>query len=367
MTEPAITVLIDTYNHERFIEQAITSAFEQDFPHSETEIIVVDDGSTDRTPEIVRKFGPRVRLLRKDNGGQASAFNSGIAESKGDIVAFLDGDDWWAARKLSAVARAFEKNREVGVIGHGIVQVDENTQRGSVLLPKSPGIFDLKGPGGAQIFRNYMCFLGTSRVAIRKSILQQVIPIPESLRIEADEFMSAVAIALSGGLLLAEPLTNYRLHDQNLYQFREQDKVRMQNKMEALRSLANELSARLQNLGISGEAISVIADPIRSSVARTELILNGGWPWQTYRVERAELRHSYAGFGFAYRIFKELSLAATLLVPPRTYYRLRSWYGASTLRKWRGALGEPEVRAKITERRVNSQDGLACGNSRPSF
>ncbi len=72
------SVLIDTYNHERFIEQAIVSVLEQDFPAADREIIVVDDGSTDRTAEIVRKFEPHVRLLRKENGGQASAFNAGF-------------------------------------------------------------------------------------------------------------------------------------------------------------------------------------------------------------------------------------------------------------------------------------------------
>jgi glycosyltransferase involved in cell wall biosynthesis len=94
MGKPLVTVLIDTYNHERFIEEAIVSVLAQDFPASDTEILVVDDGSTDRTPDIVRKFEPRVRLLRKENGGQASAFNAGIPEATGEIVAFLDGDDW---------------------------------------------------------------------------------------------------------------------------------------------------------------------------------------------------------------------------------------------------------------------------------
>ena len=90
------SVLIDTYNHERFIEKAIVSVLEQDFPATEREIIVVDDGSTDGTAEIVRKFEPHLRLLHKENGGQASAFNAGIPECQGEIVAFLDGDDWWA-------------------------------------------------------------------------------------------------------------------------------------------------------------------------------------------------------------------------------------------------------------------------------
>src|SRR6202161_621004 len=106
MARPAASVLIDTYNHERFIEEAIVSVLEQDFPSSETEILVVDDGSTDRTPEIVQKFAPRVRLIQKTNGGQASAFNAGIPEARGEIIAFLDGDDWWARNKLTVVMQA---------------------------------------------------------------------------------------------------------------------------------------------------------------------------------------------------------------------------------------------------------------------
>src|SRR5580658_2106744 len=102
MRTPAVTVLIDTFNHERFIEEAIVSVLEQDFPAAQMEILVVDDGSTDRTPEIVGKFAPRVRSICKSRGGQASAFNKGIPEAQGDIVAFLDGDDWWKKNKLNA-------------------------------------------------------------------------------------------------------------------------------------------------------------------------------------------------------------------------------------------------------------------------
>ena len=119
MATSRVTVLIDTYNHERFIEQAIVSVLEQDFPASDTQILVIDDGSTDRTPAIVRKFEPSVRLIRKPNGGQASAFNVGIAEAGGEIIAFLDGDDWWAGQKLSFAIDAFDKYPDIAAMGHG--------------------------------------------------------------------------------------------------------------------------------------------------------------------------------------------------------------------------------------------------------
>ena len=359
--KPAVTVLIDTYNHERFIEEAIVSVLEQDFPRGDVEILIVDDGSTDRTPEIVAKFEPRVRLIRKPNGGQASAFNAGIPQARGEIISFLDGDDWWKKNKLSAVVQAFEENSAVGVVGHGIVQIDSDTGEGSILLPDAPEYFDMRSAQGAQTFRNFMCFLGTSRVAIRRSILKAVLPIPESLVIEADEFMSAVAIAAGGAaLLLAEPLTFYRLHDQNLFQFRRNDTSRLRIKTDALDSLANELAVRLAGLGISSEAISIVVDPIRVGVARARLVLDGGWSWETYRVERADLRHSYARLGMGYRVFKELSLATTLLMPPRTFYRLRRWYATKGLRRWRRFFGEPTPKGLIVEQHVEAPDGFSA-------
>src|ERR1700746_342123 len=126
MAKPFFSVLIDTYNHERFIEQAILSVLAQDVAEGEREIIGVDDGSTDRTAEIVRRFEPRVRLIRKTNGGQASAFNAGIPACSGVGIACLDGDDWWAPEKLRTVAEVFATDDAIGVIGHGIVESFEN-------------------------------------------------------------------------------------------------------------------------------------------------------------------------------------------------------------------------------------------------
>src|SRR5580692_8444759 len=138
MAKPLVSVLIDTYNHERFIEKAIVSVLEQDFPAAQREILVVDDGSTDLTPEIVRKFEPHVRVMRKENGGQASAFNAGIPECKGEIVAFLDGDDWWAHNKLTSVVQAMATSSSVGLVGHGVTEVFGDGRQHTELLRERP-------------------------------------------------------------------------------------------------------------------------------------------------------------------------------------------------------------------------------------
>src|SRR5437879_12724685 len=100
MTRPFVSVLIDTYNHEGFIEQALVSVLEQGLSAEEMEVIVVDDGSADNTSTIVRKFAPRVRYLFKPNGGQASAFNVGIPEMHGETASFLDAADGCAQDTL---------------------------------------------------------------------------------------------------------------------------------------------------------------------------------------------------------------------------------------------------------------------------
>src|SRR5712691_5911282 len=196
MPKPFVSVLIDTYNHERFIEQAIVSVLEQDFPASEREIIVVDDGSADRTPEIGRKFEPHVRLLRKENGGQASAFNAGIPECKGEIVAFLDGDDWWAPGKLHAVVSALASDASVGLVGHGITEVFSDGRQHTELLREVPR-FRIDSAAGARIFRLRKSFLGTSRMTLRSDVLRKIGKVPEALRIQADEYLFTLAGLIS--------------------------------------------------------------------------------------------------------------------------------------------------------------------------
>jgi len=99
---PLISVIIPTYNRARFVGQAIDSVLRQDFP--DFEIIVVDDGSTDNTRQVLTGYGDRIVCIHQQNAGVSAARNAGIAAAAGDWLAFLDSDDEWLPGYLSVQA-----------------------------------------------------------------------------------------------------------------------------------------------------------------------------------------------------------------------------------------------------------------------
>lgn len=319
---PTVTVLVDTYNHERFIEEALASVVEQDFPASEMEILVVDDGSTDRTPETIGKFAPRVRLLRKANGGQASAFNFGIPGARGEIVAFLDGDDWWARNKLSRVVEAMSADPEVGIVGHGIVIVHRDGSHQTEVL-REGFRFRANTVESAKLFRRRGAFLGTSRMTIRRDLLRRIGPVPEPIRVQADEYIFTLAAALAYARILEEPLTFYRLHELNAFQNNEFNLERERQKQQALAALAGSLLERLDREGIQKSVREAALAYTQASCDRLQLAINGGWPWQTASAEWRLYAVSHSEASIAHRMFKSLTLLGALAVPPKTYYRVQ--------------------------------------------
>jgi glycosyltransferase involved in cell wall biosynthesis len=346
-----ITALIDTYNHEQFIAQAIHSVLEQDMSMADVEIIVVDDGSTDRTPEIVRKFEPRVRVLRKTNGGQGSAFNAGIPECRGEIIAFLDGDDWWEKDKLRSVLQEFEANPEIGAVGHGIFEVNAEGKRLYVNTPDRVYRCFLQTVEEGMWFWDLMSFLGTSRLAIRKAVLEKILPVPEDLVIEADEYLATLAVAISGAIVIPRALTNYRLHAGNLFQYAIYDREKSRRKMKVLETLVRDLPSKLRERNVSEDVIETLFRGTRVEIERMRLSLDGGSPLRTFTVERAAYEIAYREVTWGYRIFHALVLAQTLLLPPRVFYRLRRWYAERGLSKLRSWTGSPVPAVQIVERR----------------
>jgi len=346
-----VTVLIDTYNHEQFIERAITSVLEQDMPLDDVEILVVDDGSTDRTPELVRRFEPRVRYLPKPNGGQASAFNLGIAHASGEFIAFLDGDDWWEKEKLGTVLETFAANPDIGAVGHGLYEVDAYGQRLFVNIPDQTYRIFFRTAEEGMWFWDLMSFLGTSRLAIRRSVADKILPVPEELKIEADEYLATMAVAIAGAVILRRALTSYRYHAGNLFQYSKFDLEKTRRKMRVLETLVEELPPKLCSLGVPQGVIEVLFRSRRVEIERMRLGLDGGSPLNTFRVERAAYEIAYGDVTWRYRLFHVFVLAQTLLLPPRIFYRLRHWYAEKGLAKLRSWTGNPVPAIRLVDRR----------------
>ena len=115
---PLVSVVIPAYNCERYLGRAIRSVLAQTYPR--IECIVVDDGSTDGTAEVIDRFGSAVRAIRQENGGAAAARNAGIRTATGRYIAFLDADDYWLRNKLELQIHILEKNPDLVLISTGL-------------------------------------------------------------------------------------------------------------------------------------------------------------------------------------------------------------------------------------------------------
>ena len=206
-----LSVVVDNYNHERFLGEAIESALAQ--TGAPVEVIVVDDGSTDGSREVMASFGERITSVCKPNGGQASAFNAGFAASRGDAVFFLDADDKLAP---DAAATALRALAEPGVVAvqWPLWEIDADGAPLGVYpaYPLSHG--DVReaaiaeGPWGAR-------FSNGGGTAWSRTFLESVMPVPAEFRDFADGYPMALA-PLAGKLAARpEPHSYYRYHGGN--------------------------------------------------------------------------------------------------------------------------------------------------------
>jgi glycosyltransferase involved in cell wall biosynthesis len=249
MKSPFFTVLIDTYNYGRFVEEAVSSALTQDFPEEEREILVIDDGSTDDTDERLRKFGDAIRYLRKPNGGQASAFNFGFEQASGEAIALLDADDVWLPGKLGCVYQAFQHNPEAGMVYHRMQlwSGSGETSEDSYFVPISGRV-----PENRRALLQY-AMVGTSCLAFRREALEELLPVPEVLRTQADAYLTALIIFVAPVVAIPEFLGKYRMHGANLFQVNGERASRSQveRRMAMRAALLEEIQNWLKKKGLN--------------------------------------------------------------------------------------------------------------------
>ena len=120
--EPTVSVIIPAYNCDRYIVQAVESVLEQQ--GCSFEVIIIDDGSTDSTQEVLEPYGDRLKYIRQENQGVAAARNHGIEVARANFVAFLDADDYFLPGKLVRQAEILLKRPDLGMIHSGWQRVD---------------------------------------------------------------------------------------------------------------------------------------------------------------------------------------------------------------------------------------------------
>lgn len=213
---PLVSVVIPSYNSARFIAEAIDSALRQDYPA--LEILVVDDGSTDNTIEVISGYGDKVRLLTQANQGSAAARNQGIRHANGKYIAFLDADDaWWSHKiryQVDALIQSGHKMAYSRFIrwyedadGHFTHPETEFSSR------PNPNVSDDKIVTGSPYAELLLdCIVWTSTVIVEKTELEEIGLFDEFLR-KGQDYDLWIRLSRRINMLgMEQPTALYRIH-----------------------------------------------------------------------------------------------------------------------------------------------------------
>ncbi len=206
-----VSIVINNYNYEDFLCTAVDSALEQTYHH--VEVLVVDDCSTDNSRSIIESYGDRIKpILHKTNGKQGAAFNSGFANSQGDIILFLDADDYLYPYAVEQIVRFWKP--ELSKIHYRLDVVDANNQPREFSYPQGSPL-DAGDVYQSVIELGTYTGVPTSGNAISRRALEKVMPIPTEYNTVSDDYLS-VLIPLHGKVAAIEkPLGAYRIHTSN--------------------------------------------------------------------------------------------------------------------------------------------------------
>jgi glycosyltransferase involved in cell wall biosynthesis len=166
MSKPLVSIIMPCYNGEAFLAEAIDSVLGQTF--HDFELIVVDDGSADRSAEILARYGDRIRVIRQANRGVSAARNAGIEAARGDFIAFLDSDDYWEPVFLDEMIKGMADPRTaIAYCGWQNVGVGE----GKPYVPP-----DFEGPEKMHHLLRFASLWPIHAILIRRSLMPAGVP-----------------------------------------------------------------------------------------------------------------------------------------------------------------------------------------------
>ncbi len=214
---PKVSIIVTSYNYSSYLREAIDSALMQTYPN--VEVIVVDDGSTDSSPEVILGYGDKLISILKQNGGQASACNAGFEKSTGDIILFLDSDDTLDHTVAERIVPLFH-NLKVAKVHWILTEIDgigKATGKRTPVFPLSEG--DLRnavirtGPSACGGPPNSPPTTGN---AWSRNFLQKVFPIPEAAYTTCtDQYLQILAPVYGSITSIDQSLGSYRIHGNN--------------------------------------------------------------------------------------------------------------------------------------------------------
>jgi glycosyltransferase involved in cell wall biosynthesis len=211
MSSPRVSIIVTSFNYGRFLAAAIESCLAQTYP--DTEVIVVDDGSTDDSRRIIEGYGSAVQAIFKENGGHASAINVGFAACSGDIVCPLDSDDIFAPHKVERTVSAWKAQPGAFLAYHQLQTIDASGRRSGSPWPARTwnGCISqrIQNSGG------WWPRPTTSGLCFSRPYLERVLPMPVGFRVWPDTYLAPPAAILAPVIGINEALGSYRYHGDN--------------------------------------------------------------------------------------------------------------------------------------------------------
>lgn len=243
---PLVSIIITSYNYARFLREAIDSALSQTYRH--TEVIVVDDGSTDESPDVISSYGGRIIPLLRKHEGPRFAYSAAFAASRGDVVVFLDSDDALLPTAVEKAVRFFEVGK-VAKIHWPLWEINKDSKTTGGIIPEtalSDG--DLRdtlvkeGPDGCTS-------PPMSGNAWARKVLEKIFPIEIDGDFHFDTYFSVVASALGPVKAILDPQGYYRIHGTNIFASHPSD-VRNRKNLNNYNFSCQALSQSLADNGI---------------------------------------------------------------------------------------------------------------------
>lgn len=282
-----VSIVVNNYNYGQFLEQAIESCLHQTY--HPLEVIVVDDGSTDQSSQVIASFGDRIIPVLKQNGGQGSAINAGYQASQGSLIVMLDADDYLCESAVEQIVSHYRAG--AAQVQYRLNLVDETGQHID-LIPAPEIAFDSGQVTPILLQKGRYSTTITSGLSFSRAALAQALPMPEQdFRISADGYLVTVAPFFGEVISIELPLGYRRRHGANRWslrtngveQFRndlEHDELKYQALRDAARQTGQPVSEHLgltDWLHLRSRLSSLRLDPLRHPYGQDNRWSLAGW------------------------------------------------------------------------------------------